>query len=141
MEKSYKEVTNFFETPLDIGFQSTLSGDKVNKIINQKQKYFFKALFECGELLFQTGKKGSYSADMKGKFFINEMVDEDRLDIDSDTHIHINWEDVCSVEVRTEKGEGLVSIKDDKNEVLFNFYNFSGSFSEEVKVFEGSLVD
>ena len=29
---------------------------------------------------------------MKGKFFINEMVDEDRLDIDSDTHIHVNWE-------------------------------------------------
>ena len=117
-----------------------LSGNKVNKIINQKQKDFFKVLFECGELLFQSEKKGSYSADMKGKFFINEMVDEDRLDIDSDTHIHVNWEDVCSVEVGVEKGEGLVSIKDSKNEVLFNFYNFSGSFPEEVKAFEGSLV-
>jgi hypothetical protein len=112
----------------------------VNKIINQKQKDFFKVLFECGELLFQSEKKGSYSADMKGKFFINEMVDEDRLDIDSDTHIHVNWEDVCSVEVGVEKGEGLVSIKDSENEVLFNFYNFSGSFPEEVKAFEGSLV-
>ena len=28
-----------------------------------------------------------------------------------------------------------------KNEVLFNFYNFSGYFPEEVKAFEGSLVD
>jgi hypothetical protein len=28
-----------------------------------------------------------------------------------------------------------------ENEVLFNFYNFSGSFPEEVKAFEGSLVD
>ena len=97
-------------------------------------------LFECGELLFQGDKKGSYSADMKGKFFINEMVDEDRLDIDSDTHIHVNWEDVCSVEVSVEKGEGLVSIQDSENEVLFNFY-FSGSFPEEVKAFEGILVD
>jgi hypothetical protein len=78
---------------------------------------------------------------MKGKFFINEMVDEDRLDIDSNTHIHVNWEDVCSVEIRVEKGEGLVSIKDSENEVLFNFYSFSGSFPEEVKAFEGSLVD
>jgi len=78
---------------------------------------------------------------MKGKFFINEMVDEDRLDIDSDTHIHVNWEDICSVEIRVVKGEGLVSIKDGENESLFNFYNFSGSFPEEVKVFEGSLVD
>ena len=112
----------------------------MNKIINQKQKDFFKVLFECGELLFQSEKKGSYSADTKGKFFINEMVDEDRLDIDSNTHIHVNWEDVCSVEVRVEKGEGLVSIKDDKNEVLFNFYNFSGSFPKEVKAFEGSLI-
>ena len=112
----------------------------MNKIINQKQKDFFKVLFECGELLFQSKKKGSYSADMKGKFFLNEMVDEDRLDIDSDTHIHVNWEDVCSVEIGVEKGEGLVSIKDSKNEVLFNFYNFSGTFPEEIKVFEGSLV-
>tara|TARA_Y100000588_G_scaffold102183_1_gene111158 strand:- start:206 stop:562 length:357 start_codon:yes stop_codon:yes gene_type:complete len=118
-----------------------LNGSKVNKIINQKQKDFFKVLFECGDLLFQSEKKGSYSADMKGKFFINEMVDEDRLDIDDDTHIHVNWEDVCSVEIGVEKGEGLVSVKDRKNEVLFNFYNFSGSFPEEVKAFEGSLVD
>ena len=36
----------------------------MNKIINQKQKDFFKVLFECGELLFQSEKKGSYSADM-----------------------------------------------------------------------------
>ena len=120
--------------------QQLLSGNKVNKIINQKQKDFFKVLFECGELLFQSEKKGSYSADMKGKFFLNEMVDEDRLDIDSNTHIHVNWEDVCSVEVGVEKGEGLVSIKDSKNEVLFNFYNFSGTFPEEIKAFEGSLV-
>ena len=129
--------------PLYQGFQGIvlLSGSKVNKIINQKQKDFFKVLFECGELLFQSEKKGSYSADMKGKFFINEMADEDRLDIDSDTHIHVNWEDICSVEVSVEKGEGLVSIQDSENEVLFNFYNFSGSFPEEVKAFEGSLVD
>ena len=129
--------------PLYQGFQGIvlLSGSKVNKIINQKQKDFFKVLFECGELLFQSEKKGSYSADMKGKFFINEMADEDRLDIDSDTHIHVNWEDVCSVEIGVEKGEGLVSVKDRKNQVLFNFYNFSGSFSEEVKALEGSLVD
>ena len=129
--------------PLYQGFQGIvlLSGSKVNKIINQKQKDFFKVLFECGELLFQSEKKGSYSADMKGKFFINEMVDEDRLDIDSDTHIHVNWEDVCSVEVGVEKGEGRVSIQDSENEVLFNFYNFSGSFPEEVKAFEGSLVE
>ena len=113
----------------------------MNKIINQKQKDFFKVLFECGELLFQSEKKGSYSADMKGKFFINEMVDEDRLDIDSDTHIHVNWEDICSVEVSVKKGEGLVSIQDSENEVLFNFYNFSGSFPGEVKAFEGNLVD
>jgi len=113
----------------------------MNKIINRKQKDFFKVLFECGELLFQSEKNSSYSADMKGKFFINEMVDEDRLDIDSDTHIHVNWEDVCSVEVGIEKGEGLVSIKDSKNVVLFNFYNFSGSFPGQVKAFEGSLVD
>jgi len=113
----------------------------MNKIINRKQKDFFKVLFECGELLFQSEKNSSYSADMKGKFFINEMVDEDRLDIDSDTHIHVNWENVCSVEVGIEKGEGLVSIKDSKNVVLFNFYNFSGSFPGEVKAFEGSLVD
>ena len=129
--------------PLYQGFQGIvlLSGSKVNKIINQKQKDFFKVLFECGELLFQSEKKGSYSADMKGKFFINEMADEDRLDIDSDTHIHVNWEDICSVEVSVEKGEGLVSIQDSENEVLFNFYNFSGSFPEEVKAFEGSLVE
>ena len=128
--------------PLYQGFQGIvlLSGSKVNKIINQKQKDFFKVLFECGELLFQSEKKGSYSADMKGKFFINEMADEDRLDIDSDTHIHVNWEDICSVEVSVEKGEGLVSIQDSENEVLFNFYNFSGSFPEEVKAFEGSLI-
>ena len=129
--------------PLYQGLQGIvlLSGSKVNKIINQKQKDFFKVLFECGELLFQSEKKGSYSADMKGKFFINEMADEDRLDIDSDTHIHVNWEDICSVEVSVEKGEGLVSIQDSENEVLFNFYNFSGSFPEEVKAFEGSLVE
>ena len=121
--------------------QQLLSGNKVNKIINQKQKDFFKVLFECGELLFQSEKQGSYSADMKGKFFINEMVDEDRLDIDSDTHIHVDWEDVCSVEVSVEKGEGLVSIQNSENEVLFNFFDFSGSFPEEVKAFEGILVD
>ena len=91
-------------------------------------------------IIISKGKKGSYSADMKGKFFLNEMVYEDRLDIDSDTHIHVNWEDVCSVEIGVEKGEGLVSIKDSKNEVLFNFYNFSGTFPEEVKAFEGSLL-
>ena len=118
-----------------------MNGTKVNKIINQKQKDFFKVLFGCGELLFQSEKKGSYSADMKGKFFINEMADEDRLDIDSDTHIHVNWEDICSVQIGVEKGEGLVSIKDRKNEMLFNFYNFSGSFPEEVKALEVSLLD
>ena len=112
----------------------------MNKITNQKQKDFFKELFKCGELLFQSEKKGSYSVDMKGKFFINEMVDEDRVEIDSDTHIHVNWEDICSVEIGVEKGEGLVAIKDSKNEVLFNFYNFSGTFPEEVKAFEGSLL-
>ena len=113
----------------------------MNKIINHKQKNFFKALFESGELLFQSEKKGSYSADMKGKFFFNEMLDEDRLDIDNDTHIHVNWNDVSAVEIGVKEGEGLVSIKDSKNEVLFNFYKLSGSFPQEVKVFEGSLVD
>ena len=116
-------------------------GIKMNKIINQKQKDFFKVLFECGVLLFQSEKKGSYSADMSGKFFFNEMVDEDRLDIDEDTHIHVNWNDICFVEITNEKGEGLVSIKDSNNKVLFNFYQFSGSFPQKVKVFEGSLLD
>ena len=113
----------------------------MNKITNQKQKDFFKVLFGFGELLFQSEKKGSYSADMRGNFFVNEMVNEDRIDIDNDTHIHVNWENVCSVEIRVKKGEGLVSIRDSENEVLFNFYNFLGSFPEEVKAFEGSLVD
>jgi len=113
----------------------------LNKIINQKQKDFFKVLFECGELLFQSEKIGSFSADMSGKFFINEMTNEDRLDINDNTHIHVNWNDVCFVEIGVKKGEGLVSIKDNKNKVLFNFYKFSGSFPWEVEAFEGSLVD
>ena len=117
----------------------------MNKIISNKQKAFFETLFECGELLFQSEKLGSYSADMSGKFFINEMTDEDRLDIDDDTHIHVNWNDICKVEVSTDKGdkggEGLISIKNAKGERLFNFYKFSGSFPQEVKAFEGSLVD
>ena len=117
----------------------------MNKIISNKQKAFFETLFECGELLFQSEKLGSYSADMSGRFFINEMTDEDRLDIDDDTHIHVNWNDICKVEVSTDKGakggEGLASIKNVKGVILFNFYKFSGSFPQEVKAFEGSLVD
>ena len=113
----------------------------MNKIIFQKQKDFFKALFESGELLFQSKKEGSFSADMSGNFFFNEMVGEDRLDINDDTHIHVNWNDICTVEIGVEKGEGLASIRDSNNKVLFNFYKFSGPFHKEVKTFEGSLID
>ena len=42
----------------------------------------------------------------------------------NDNALHVNWEDICSVEVSVEKGEGLVSIQDSENEVLFNFYNY-----------------
>ena len=113
----------------------------MNKIISQKQKNFFKALFECGELLFQSEKEGSYSADMKGNFLINEMINEDRIDIDDDTHIHVNWEDICEVEILVENGEGLASIKDSEGSVLFRFYQFSGVFSQDIKDFEGSPLD
>ena len=69
------------------------------------------------------------------------MLNEERLDIDDDTHIHVNWEDICEVEMLVENDEGLASIKDSEGTVLFSFYQFSVAFPQDIKDFEGSLLD
>lgn len=77
---------------------------------------------------------------MYGQFTINELNDEDRLDINEDTHVHVAWEDVYAADVGESEGEGVVTISDKDGVALFKFYRFAGSFPTALKKHEGRLL-
>ena len=106
-----------------------------SKFTNRKQKEFFQKLFDSGELLFSSGKtvKSSFSADMYGLFQISELKNEDRLDIDDNTHVHVNWENIHSVSIGLSQGEGEATFFNNEGKALFRFYKFDGPFPQEIK--------
>jgi len=112
-----------------------------SKFTNQKQKEFFQKLFDSGQLLFSSGKtvNSSFSADMYGLFKISKLGSEDRLDIDDDTHVHVNWETIHSVSIGQSQGEGVATFSNREGKALFRFYKFEGPFPQEIKNLEGTL--
>ena len=78
---------------------------------------------------------------MYGQFKISEIRNEDRLDIDNDTHVHVNWENIHSVAVGESKGEGVATFSNREGKALFRFYKFDGPFPQAIKNLEGNLLD
>ena len=112
-----------------------------SKFTNQKQKEFFQKLFDSGQLLFSSGKtvNSSFSADMYGLFSISELEKEDRLDIEEDTQVHVNWKTINSVSIGQSQGEGVATFSNNEGKALFRFYKFEGPFPQEIKDLEGIL--
>ena len=110
-----------------------------SKFTYPKQKEFFLKLFYAGKLLFSSEKtvNSSFSADMYGQFKISEIRNEDRLDIDNDTHVHVNWENIHSVSIGLSQGEGEATFFNSEGKALFRFYKFEGPFPQEIKDLEG----
>ena len=103
------------------------------------KRNFFKNFFDSGELLFSSGKTvhSSFSADMYGLFKISELKNEDRLDIDNNTHVHVNRENIHSVSIGLSQGEGEATFFNSEGKALFRFYKFEGPFHQEIKDLEG----
>lgn len=106
-----------------------------------KQRELFKALENCGEMVFACGPKG-ISVNLVGTFSIRQHNrGEDQLDVgDGTDHVHIDWSRPKRVEVGDFHGEGLLSFFDE-NELLFKLYRMAGPFPKSVSLLEGNLVD
>ncbi len=102
-----------------------------SKITNSKLISLFDEITKCKKLIFACGVNG-ISANIVGKFKLNFLDSEDRLDCEDGTnHIHIDWANIVRIEIGTFYGEGVLTFHSE-NEVLFKLYNPSGNFSEKL---------
>ncbi|KAA3597908.1 MAG: hypothetical protein DWQ06_12470 [Calditrichaeota bacterium] len=102
-----------------------------SKIVNSNLLPLFDEITKCEKLIFACGTNG-ISANIVGKFKLNFLHSEDRLDCEDGTnHIHIDWGNIQKIETGNFYGEGVLTFQSEKN-VLFKLYNPNGNFSEKL---------
>lgn len=103
-----------------------------SKINDNKIIALFDEIAKCEKLIFACGTNG-ISANIVGKFKLNFLPSEDRLDCDDGTnHVHIDWENINKIEIGDFYGEGVLTFSSNENP-LFKLYNPRGEYSEAIK--------